>query len=39
MDNSEKHAALRKWAAETMVTFYNALADKADKAIVEVRQG
>lgn len=33
------HAQLRKWAAETMVKFYNTLAKPAEKAILEAQQG
>lgn len=32
-----KHSELRKWAAETMVKFYDVIADPAEQAIQEVR--
>lgn len=35
----KNHAELRKWAADTMVKFYNALAEPVEKAIVEVKSG
>lgn len=33
------HPELRKWAAETMVKFYNTLLEPAEKAILEVKNG
>ena len=35
----KEHAELRKWAAETMVKFYNTLVEPAEKAIREVKNG
>ena len=37
--DEQGHVELRKWAAETMVKFYNTLAQPAEKAILEVRNG
>lgn len=33
------HAELRKWAAESMIKFHNALIESAEKAILEVKNG
>lgn len=35
----KEHTELRKWAAETMVKFYNTLVEPAEKAIREVKNG
>ena len=36
--DEKNHAALRKWAVETMIKFYGALAEPAEKAILEAKQ-
>jgi CBS domain-containing protein len=36
--DDSNHDELRKWAVETMIKFYNALAEPAEKAILEARQ-
>jgi Domain of unknown function (DUF4268) len=36
--DDSNHDELRKWAVDTMIKFYGALAERADKAILEAKQ-
>jgi CBS domain-containing protein len=39
ISEEKKQAELRKWAVESMIKFYNALVEPAEKAILEVKNG